>query len=82
MGLGKLIGKRTWGGVVGINPDFNLVDNTEVTQPQFAFSFKDVGFAVENYGTDPDLDVDYPPHEYLSGKDPQLDRAIEETLSG
>ena len=82
MGLGKLLGKRTWGGVVGINPDFTLVDNTEVTQPQFAFSFKDVGFTVENYGTDPDLEIEYPPHEYMSGNDPQLDGAIDEVLSG
>ena len=81
MGLGKLIGKRTWGGVVGINPDYTLVDNTEVTQPQFAFSFRDVGFAVENYGTDPDIEIDNPPQAYSSGTDPQLDRAIEEALS-
>jgi len=74
--LGPLIGKRTWGGVIGINPYHRLVDGTITTQPEFSFWFKDVGWRVENYGTDPDFDVDIAPHDYRDGKDPQMDLAI------
>jgi len=79
--LGPLVGKRTWGGVVGINPYHRLVDGTITTQPEFSFWFKDVGWRVENYGTDPDYDVDIAPHHYREGKDPQLDFAIRLALS-
>ena len=79
--LGPLIGKRTWGGVIGINPYHRLVDGTITTQPEFSFWFKDVGWRVENYGTDPDYDVDIAPHHYREGKDPQLDLAIRLVLS-
>ncbi len=78
--LGPLIGKRTWGGVVGISPQQKLVDGTTTTQPEFSFWFEDVGWAVENYGTDPDIEVDITPQEYAQGKDPQLERAISEIL--
>ncbi len=74
--LGPLVGKRTWGGVIGINPYHSLVDGTITTQPEFSFWFKDVGWKVENYGTDPDYDVDIAPHDYAAGNDPQLDFAI------
>lgn len=80
MGLGPLIGTRTWGGVVGINPRISLVDGTRVTQPQYAFYFKDVGWGVENYGTDPTIEVEITPQDYREGRDPQLDRAIEVAL--
>ncbi|WP_413289813.1 S41 family peptidase [Bdellovibrio sp. HCB337] len=78
--LGKLIGKRTWGGVIGINMQYSLRDRTSVTQPEFSHWFQDVGWSVENYGTDPDIEVDYPPEDYQAGRDPQLLRAIEEGL--
>ncbi len=74
--LGKLIGRRTWGGVVGIWPRNWLVDGTVTTQPEFSFWFQDVGWGVENYGTEPDIEVDITPEEYAKGKDSQLDRAI------
>ena len=74
--IGPLVGKRTWGGVIGINPYHSLVDGTITTQPEFSFWFKDVGWKVENYGTDPDYDVDIAPQDYAAGKDPQLDFAI------
>ncbi len=74
--LGKLIGRRTWGGVVGIWPRNWLVDGTVTTQPEFSFWFQDVGWGVENYGTEPDIEVDITPEEYTRGKDPQLDMAI------
>jgi len=74
--LGPLVGKRTWGGVIGINPYHHLVDGTITTQPEFSFWFKDVGWNVENYGTDPDYDVDVAPHDYRDGKDPQMEFAL------
>ena len=80
MKIGVLIGKRTWGGVIGIWPKSVFVDQGLTTQPEYAFWFYDVGWRVENYGTDPDIEVDYAPHDYAQGRDPQLDRAIEEIL--
>jgi tricorn protease len=79
--LGKLIGRRTWGGVIGIWPRNALVDGTLTTQPEFSFWFKDVGWGVENYGTDPDIEVDITPQDHARGADPQLDRAISEVLA-
>ena len=80
MKLGKLLGRRTWGGVVGIWPRNALVDGGLTTQPEFSFWFRDVGWGVENYGTDPDIEVDIAPQDYVRGVDTQLDRAIEEVL--
>ena len=74
--LGPLVGKRTWGGVIGIWPRHPLADGTVTTQPEFSFFFDDVGWRVENYGTDPDIEVDNAPQDYARGADPQLDRAI------
>jgi tricorn protease len=75
--LGPLVGKRTWGGVIGIHPYHRLVDGTITTQPEFSFWFVDVGFRVENYGTDPDYDVDIAPHDGKTGTDPQMQKALE-----
>lgn len=75
--LGPLVGKRTWGGVIGIWPRHRLVDGTITTQPEFSFWFKDVGWKVENYGTDPDYEVDIKPQDYKAQRDPQMDRALE-----
>jgi tricorn protease len=80
MGLGPLLGKRTWGGVIGISPRHRLVDGTVTTQPEYSFWFKDVGWKVENYGTDPDIEVDIAPQDFASQSDPQLERAIAEAL--
>lgn len=77
-GLGPLIGKRTWGGVVGISPRHRLVDGTVTTQPEFAFWFEDVGWKVENYGTEPDIEVDNRPQDYAQGFDAQLERGLSE----
>jgi tricorn protease len=81
MSLGTLIGRRTWGGVIGIWPRNWLVDGTVTSQPEFSFWFKDVGWGVENYGTDPDIEVDITPQDYARGVDAQLDRAIDEILA-
>jgi tricorn protease len=78
MDLGPLIGTRTWGGVIGISGRDGLVDGGLTTQPEFSLWFKDVGWQVENYGTDPDIEVEIPPQDYVAGRDPQLARAIEE----
>lgn len=80
MRLGPLLGKRTWGGVIGIWPRHSLVDGTVTTQPEFSFWFADVGWGVENYGTDPDIEVDNTPQDYARGVDAQLERAIAEAL--
>ncbi len=76
--LGPLIGKRTWGGVIGIWPRHPLIDGGFTTQPEFSFWFKDVGWNVENYGTDPDIEVEFRPQDYIAGRDPQLERALQE----
>ncbi len=80
-GLGPLVGMRTWGGVIGINPYHRLVDGTLTTQPEYSFWFSDVGWGVENYGTDPDVVVDIAPHETRRGQDPQMERALEIILA-
>lgn len=81
MGLGKLIGKRTWGGVVGIWPRHKLVDGSVTTQPEFSFWFVDVGWGVENYGTNPDIEVEYTPQDWSNNVDPQLQKAIDTIIS-
>jgi tricorn protease len=84
LALGPLIGKRTWGGVVGIWARHTLVDGTVTTQPEFSHWFFDVGWGVENYGTDPDIEVDNTPQDYAQvletgrPRDVQLERAIAE----
>ncbi|MCS6989359.1 MAG: PDZ domain-containing protein [Chloroherpetonaceae bacterium] len=77
MKLGTLVGKRTWGGVIGIYPRHALADGGLTTQPEFSFWFFDVGWGVENYGTDPDVFVDIAPHDYCCQRDPQLEKALE-----
>ena len=74
--LGPLVGMRTWGGVIGINPRHRLVDGTETTQPEYSFWFTDAGWGVENYGTDPTHEVDVAPQDTKRGIDPQLDTAL------
>ncbi len=78
MGIGPLVGKRTWGGVIGIWPRHRLVDGTETTQPEFSFWFKDVGWGVENYGTDPTIDVENAPQDAAAQRDRQLEAALAE----
>jgi tricorn protease len=80
MGIGPLIGKRTWGGVIGISPRHTLVDGSLTSQPEFSFWFADVGWGVENYGTDPDIEVDNRPQDYAKGRDAQLERSIQEIM--
>jgi tricorn protease len=81
MGIGPLVGKRTWGGVIGIWPRHTLVDGSTTTQPEYAFWFKDVGWAVENYGTDPTIEVDNTPQDRAAGRDRQLEVALATALA-
>jgi tricorn protease len=73
--LGPLVGKRTWGGLVGMLGFPMLMDGGAVTAPNLAFWTKD-GFGVENEGVGPDEDVEQWPADVIAGRDPQLERAI------
>lgn len=80
-GLGKLIGKRTWGGVVGFREGLPIVDGGYLYKPEFApYSRDGRDWPVEGYGVDPDIVVDNDPAKEFAGVDQQLDRAIEEIL--
>jgi tricorn protease len=79
-GLGKLVGKRTWGGLVGILGFPVLMDGGRVTAPDLAI-FTENGWVVENVGVPPDIEVEQDPAAVAKGNDPQLDRAIEEALA-
>jgi tricorn protease len=78
--LGPLVGKRTWGGLVGILGFPTLMDGGEVTAPNLAFWTAD-GFGVENEGVPPDIEVEQWPAEVIAGRDPQLEKAIEVALA-
>lgn len=80
-GLGPLIGKRSWGGVVGITNRGSLIDGGVVNVPEFGFANKNGEWVIEGYGVDPDIEVDNDPQSVLAGKDPQLDRAIAEVMA-
>lgn len=79
--LGKLIGRRTWGGLVGILGFPELMDGGEVTAPNIGFWTEEEGFGVENVGVPPDIEVEQLPALVQAGRDPQLERAIEEILA-
>jgi len=78
--LGPLIGRRTWGGLVGILGFPVLLDGGSVTAPNLAFWTEDEGFGIENEGVPPDIEVEQWPAQVIAGKDPQLERAIQEVL--
>ncbi|MDX2523779.1 S41 family peptidase [Streptomyces europaeiscabiei] len=82
LGIGPVVGTRTWGGVVGIDSRYRLVDGTLVTQPKYAFWLEGYGWGVENHGVDPDVEVVQAPQDYAAGRDPQLDEAIRIALEG
>ncbi|MFC7033720.1 S41 family peptidase [Nonomuraea rubra] len=80
-GIGPLVGTRTWGGVIGIDSRYSLVDGTRVTQPRYSFWLDGPGWGVENHGVDPDIEVVITPQDRVAGRDPQLDKAIELALA-
>jgi tricorn protease len=73
--LGPLVGRRTWGGLVGILGFPVLLDGGSVTAPNLAF-WTEAGFGVENEGVAPDVEVEQTPADVIAGKDPQLEKAI------
>ena len=75
-GLGKLVGTRTWGGLVGTLGFPVLMDGGGVTAPNLGIWTED-GFIVENVGVPPDIDVEQTPKDVMAGRDPQLERAIQ-----
>ncbi len=76
VGLGPLVGKRTWGGLIGIGGYPSLLDNGFVTAPHFAFFTLDGTWDVENHGVQPDIDLELDPAEWRQGHDAQLEKAI------
>jgi tricorn protease len=75
--IGPLIGKRTWGGLVGIYDYPQLIDGGSVTAPRVAFYNLQGEWDVENYGTAPDIEVELDPQAWRAGRDPQLEKAVE-----
>jgi tricorn protease len=73
--LGTIVGKRTWGGLVGILGFPEFIDGGEITAPNLAIWTED-GWVVENEGVAPDIEVEQTPADVIAGRDPQLDKAI------
>lgn len=81
LGLGKLIGTRTWGGIVGISSSMPYMDGTDIRVPFFTSYDAETGeWIIENYGVAPDIEIDNDPIREWNGEDQQLDRAIEEVM--
>lgn len=81
LGLGKLIGTRTWGGIVGISGSLPFIDGTDIRVPFFtSYDAKTGEWIIENYGVNPDIEIDNDPIKEWNGEDQQLDRAIEEVM--
>lgn len=79
-GLGPLIGKRSWGGVVGITSHGPLIDGGACNVPEFGNNDARGNWAVEGHGVDPDIVVDNDATSVLAGRDPQLERGVQELL--
>ena len=75
-GLGPLIGKRTWGGVVGISGRGPLIDGGQVSVPLNATNDEKGNYIIEGEGVSPDIEVENDPASVIAGKDPQLERGI------
>ncbi len=78
--IGTLIGKRTWGGVIGIEDHGPLLDGGMVFVPEFGNADANGQWVIEGHGVDPDIVVEQDPMQVAEGHDPQLERAIEELL--
>jgi tricorn protease len=74
--IGPVVGERTWGGVIGIDSRYTLVDGTTINQPRYASWFAGPGWGVENHGVDPDVEVVLTPQDRSAGLDPQLETAV------
>ena len=80
LGLGPLIGKRTWGGVVGISGTGTLIDGGTVYVPMSGTNAPTGEWIIEGHGVDPDIEVDNDPQSIIAGRDPQLERGIAEVM--
>jgi tricorn protease len=82
LGVGPVVGARTWGGVIGIDglPGLELVDGTHITVPRYAFAFNAYGWGVENHGVDPDVEVLITPDDWAAGRDQQLETGVRMAL--
>jgi tricorn protease len=78
--IGPLIGRRTWGGVVGITDHGTLLDGGKVFVPEFGTADENGRWIIEGHGVDPDIEVEQDPVAVLKGHDPQLERGIQELL--
>jgi tricorn protease len=78
--IGPLVGKRTWGGLVHTADTPPFVDGGSMIAPRGGFFTRDGQWAVENEGVAPDIDVENWPKEVIAGRDPQLERAVQEAL--
>jgi tricorn protease len=76
LGLGPVVGTRTWGGVIGIDGYHRLVEGTGITVPRYAMWLDGFGWGVENHGVDPDVEVVLSPDDRATGRDPQLETAV------
>jgi tricorn protease len=79
--LGKLVGKRTWGGLVGIGTMPELMDGGRVTSPNFGIWNVSGVYDVENQGIAPDIEVELDPAAVRDGHDPQLEKAVEVVMT-
>lgn len=79
--MGPLIGKRTWGGLVGTLGFPELMDGGSVTAPNLAIWTEEDGWVVENEGVPPDIEVEQTPADVIAGRDPQLEKAIEVVMA-
>ncbi|MBR5855877.1 MAG: protease, partial [Bacteroidales bacterium] len=80
LGLGPVIGTRTWGGIVGISGSMIYKDGQDVRTPMFTSYSTDGEWIIENHGVDPDIVVDINPFEDFKGNDAQLNKAVEYLL--
>ena len=80
--VGPIVGTRTWGALVGILGYPELMDGGAITAPNLAFYDPDKGWAVENEGVAPDIEVEMTPADVIAGRDPQLERAIAIVMDG
>ncbi len=80
-GLGTLIGKRSWGGVVGISNRGPLIDGGGISVPESGMTNKNGEWIIEGYGVDPDIEVEREPKALIEGHDQQLERAVTEVMN-
>lgn len=78
--IGTLVGKRTWGGLVGHHGGVRLIDGGYISSPNLAFYNIEGYWDIENEGVDPDIEIEMTPALVIKGQDPQLERAVEEAM--